>query len=231
MKILAIEFSSEQRGVAVIDSGAISARRDSALGSSAGLQPIVLGKAVEFGGRRALGLVEQALGQAGAEREEIECIAVGLGPGSYTGIRGAIALAQGWQLGREVKLLGISSIVCIAAQVQGEKIFGPVNIIVDAQRKEFYLACYRIDPSGQTETQPLHITSSESVQTLIARGETVVGPEAAKWFPGAKDIYPDCAILGCLAAARSDFVRGPDLQPIYLRETSFKKAPPPRSIA
>jgi len=36
-----------------------------------------------------------ALKQAGLEREAIDCIAVGLGPGSYTGIRSAIALAQG----------------------------------------------------------------------------------------------------------------------------------------
>ena len=48
-------------------------------------------------------------------REAIEAIAVGLGPGSYTGIRAAIALAQGWQLAREVKTLGVSSVAAMAA--------------------------------------------------------------------------------------------------------------------
>jgi len=47
-----------------------------------------------------LRLVERALAEAKVERGQIECVAVGLGPGSYTGIRGAIALAQGWQLAR-----------------------------------------------------------------------------------------------------------------------------------
>ena len=91
MKILAVEFSSEQRSVAVVE--------------RAGATVHVRGAAREIGGRNAhaVALIEEALQQAKIEREEIECIAVGLGPGSYTGIRAAIALAQGWQLARAVK--------------------------------------------------------------------------------------------------------------------------------
>ena len=59
-------------------------------------------------------------------------IAVGLGPGSYTGIRAAIAVAQGWQLARGIKLLGINSVECLAAQAQAGKIFGRVNVVIDA---------------------------------------------------------------------------------------------------
>ena len=40
-------------------------------------------------------MIEQALRETAVSREAIECIAVGIGPGSYTGIRAAIALAQG----------------------------------------------------------------------------------------------------------------------------------------
>ena len=71
-------------------------------------------------------------------------IAVGLGPGSYTGIRAAIAMAQGWQLARGVKLLGVSSAEALAAQAQAENIFGRVNLVIDAQRGEFYLATWEI---------------------------------------------------------------------------------------
>ena len=90
------------------------------------------------------------LREAGLEREQIEVIAVGLGPGSYTGIRVAISIAQGWQLARGVKLLGVSSAECLAAQAQAEKIFGRVNVVIDAQRNEFYLAAYEIS-SGRLE--------------------------------------------------------------------------------
>src|SRR5581483_749566 len=101
MKILALEFSSERRGVAALDteSGA-------------------LGRAEETGGRTVFGLVEQALASAGLEREQIELLAIGLGPGSYTGIRGALATAQGWQLARRINVVGVSSVDCLAAQAQ-----------------------------------------------------------------------------------------------------------------
>src|ERR1700728_2418128 len=114
MKILAVEFSSQARNVAVLQCGA-------------GPSPVLLGRAAESSVRRQLGLVTDALDAAHCEREDIETIAIGLGPGSYTGIRGAIALAQGWQLGRGVTLLGISSVDCLAMQAQRQKCFGLVN--------------------------------------------------------------------------------------------------------
>src|SRR5271154_6572568 len=118
MTILALEFSSLQRSVAVARAGC------------------VLSEAGETGGRgtNVFGMIEEALADAKVGREEIEVIAVGLGPGSYTGIRSAIALAQGWQLARSVKLLGVSSVEGLAIQAQVEKIFGRVNVVIDAQR-------------------------------------------------------------------------------------------------
>src|SRR5471032_627275 len=120
MTILALEFSSPQRSVAIARDG------------------IVLSETSELGGRNtaAFGMIEKILVEAKNEREEVEVIVVGLGPGSYTGIRAAIALAQGWQLAREIKLLGVSSVEAIAAQAQAEKIFGRVNVVIDAQRNE-----------------------------------------------------------------------------------------------
>src|SRR5215203_4547986 len=90
MKILALEFSSQERSVAIFEKPPGGSSR-------------LCGSALEKGGRSTnpFALVEQALQNARMEREEIDCIAVGLGPGSYTGIRSAIALAQGWQLARE----------------------------------------------------------------------------------------------------------------------------------
>src|SRR5262245_27101185 len=99
MKILALEFSSSQRSVAVVH------RRGDRAAEK-------LGEAIEAGGRagNAFATIDELLRTAGLEREQIECVAVGLGPGSYTGIRAAISIAQGWQLARETALLGISSV-------------------------------------------------------------------------------------------------------------------------
>src|SRR5438874_7806744 len=128
MKILAIEFSSAQRSVAVVADGATQSW-----------------EVIETGGRstNAIGMIEAVLRQAQVEREQIESLAIGLGPGSYNGIRLAIALAQGWQLGADaskIKLLGVSSADCLAAQAQMEGVTGRVKVVIDAQRGEFYVA-------------------------------------------------------------------------------------------
>ena len=204
MTILALEFSSEQRSVALA--------RDA----------VVLAEASEIGGRdtKAFGLIEKVLATAKTAREEIEVIVVGLGPGSYTGIRAAIALAQGWQLARGVKLLGVSSVEALAAEAQARKFFGRVNVMVDAQRGEFYLATWEISAAACEEIAPLKIVSAAAL-TQNAAG-VFVGPQAAVV------LWPRAAMLAQLAAGRTDFVAGEHLTPIYLRETSFVKAPPGR---
>ena len=211
MTILALEFSSERRSVALA----------LARGGT------VLAEAVEQTGGRgtdAFGLIEKVLADAKIAREEIEVIVVGLGPGSYTGIRAAIAVAQGWQLARGVKLLGVSSVEAIAAQAQAQNIFGRVNVVIDAQRGEFYLSTWNISAAGRSEVSPLAIVSGTKVEALRAAGEIIVGPEQAT------QLFPPAARLAELSAGRDGFVTGDKLEPIYLRETSFVKAPPVRNF-
>src|SRR5262245_16342395 len=122
MKILALEFSSPQRSVAVLNSetGSLAEAIDTSHGRT----------------KKPFGLIEDVLREVKLEREQIEVVAVGLGPGSYTGIRAAIALAQGWQLAQGVRLCGISSADCLASQEA--KSSAKINVVIDAQRGEFY---------------------------------------------------------------------------------------------
>jgi tRNA threonylcarbamoyl adenosine modification protein YeaZ len=214
MKILALEFSSPQRSVAVLRS------------------EMQVSEIVEtgLGATRALGMVEDALRESKLEREEIDCLVVGLGPGSYTGIRGTISLAQGWQLAREIKLLGLSTVECLAAQAQADGLTGRIHIVIDAQRNEFYLATYEISANSYQETEALKIVSLAEVNARAQSGEILVGPEVTRWFPNGRVLFPSAATLARLALSRTDFVRGEKLEPIYLRETSFVKAPPSRIL-
>jgi tRNA threonylcarbamoyladenosine biosynthesis protein TsaB len=207
MTILALEFSSEQRSVALARDG------------------VLLAEAGETGGRdtKAFALIEKVLADAKISREEIQVMAVGLGPGSYTGIRAAIAAAQGWQLARGVKLLGVSSVEALAAEAQMQKIFGRVNVVVDAQRGEFYLATWEISATLREEILPLKIVPPAEMAALKTAGEICVGPEAGII------LWPRAARLAQLAAGRTDFVAGENLTPIYMRETSFLKAPATRA--
>jgi tRNA threonylcarbamoyladenosine biosynthesis protein TsaB len=223
MKILALEFSSGQRSVAVARRGANDAS-------------FITSEVVETGagGTRALGMIEDALRGAGLERGQIEVIAIGLGPGSYTGIRVALSVAQGWQLASPpgtIELLGIGSAECVAAQAQAEKIYGRACTVIDAQRNEFYLASYDISADGWREVEPLRIVTRAEVESRAGPKEILIGPEVTRWFPNGRVVFPRAAMLGQLALNRNDFAAGGKLEPIYLRETNFVKAPPSRRIA
>jgi len=217
MTILALEFSSPQRSVAVLRTGGAA----------------MAAEVVETGGQgaKAFGMIEQVLAEAKIEREQIDVMAVGLGPGSYTGIRAAISLAQGWQLARGVRLLGVSSAECLVAHARAEKILGRVSVVIDAQRNEFYLASYEIAPDGWREIAPLKILPLAEIQSRAGAGEMLIGPEVTRWFPGGRMIFPRATALAELAARRGDFVPGEKLEPIYLRETTFVKSPPRRPVA
>ncbi len=248
MKILALEFSSPQRSVAVAtapDDG--TPRRLATVSeiqnpkSEVRAIPVLsltnsisVSEVVETGcthTMKPLGMAEEALKQAGIERGQIECLAIGLGPGSYNGIRAAIALAQGWQLACGIKLLGVSSTECIAAQAQADGLRGEFAVVIDAQREEFYLARYKVTADEVRELSALRLVTLAAVRKLRETGAVLIGPEATRWFPEARIVVPRAATLGRLALGRTDFVAGEKLKPIYLRETKFVKAPPPRVFA
>jgi len=204
MTFLALEFSSERRSAALARDG------------------VILAEAAETGGRatNAFGLIDRALAESKIPRDEIEAMAVGLGPGSYTGIRAAIAVAQGWQLARGIKLLGIPSVEALAAQAQAEKIFGRVNVVVDAQRGEFYLATWEISDAGRREISPLKIVTAAEIERRQRDGEIFAGPETGII------LFPSAAMVARLASSRNHFAGDDPLEPVYLRTTNFIKASP-----
>jgi tRNA threonylcarbamoyl adenosine modification protein YeaZ len=259
MKILALEFSSPQRSVAVVTSSDDRPLRDSQEVSKIPVQgctvsetgrgiaefssPILpvlsatpavsVSEVIESGSGRMmkpLDMIEETLRLAGLKREQIECLAIGLGPGSYTGIRTAIALAQGWQLASGVKLLGVSSADCVAAQAQADGFRGTVSVVLDAQRGEFCLAGYELGACVCRQTAPLRLAVLAEAIKQAQASEVLIGPEATRCFPGGRVVFPRAATLGKLALGRTDFVAGEKLEPLYLREAKFVKATTPRTI-
>jgi tRNA threonylcarbamoyl adenosine modification protein YeaZ len=240
MKILSLEFSSSQRSVAVLTAGR------SHDGSNERILSATEITETGVAGTHALAMVDEALRRAGVERAAIEAIAVGLGPGSYTGIRSAIATAQGWQLARAVKLIGVSSALGIAAEAQQNGATGRVHVVIDAQRDEFYLATYDLSATECVEVAPLRIVSREEIQNRESKGGLLIGPEIDRWFTPlvspdpsgsgltngvrSRTIFPRAETIGRMAARLKDSVNGDPLEPIYLRETKFIKAPAPRIL-
>lgn len=214
MKILALEFSSERRSVALaVDGRVVGCAREATPRASG---PIAL--------------VQAAAAEAGIQRDAIECLAVGLGPGSYTGIRVAIALAQGWQLARGVRILGIHSTETLAEQARRLGWFGNVALAIDAQRNEYSLARYHIAADGAQSSAPHRLARLDEILRLASAGDIVISPEPIPGAANARRLDPDAAVLAELAHSRTDYRDGSELEPVYLRETGFVKAPPPRKI-
>ncbi|GDY18996.1 tRNA (adenosine(37)-N6)-threonylcarbamoyltransferase complex dimerization subunit type 1 TsaB [Verrucomicrobiota bacterium] len=219
MNLLALEFSSTHRSVAVATTDATGLVR-------------VLATESEIGGRSisALGMVQRALRVAQLEREQIDHLAVALGPGSNMGVRISISLAQGWQLALGTPVLGVNSADCLAAQAHCAGWLGRVAVVVDAQRHEIYLGLYDLDTAGWRVAEPLRIVPIDEAAALDSRVDHWIGPEATKWFPRGRVLHAAAATVATLAAGRTDFTPAAQLEPVYLRAVEFVKAPPPRVL-
>src|SRR5690349_10865295 len=172
MLILALEFSSPRRSIALLRPR----------GSPAGLE--MLGRLSDGGNRsvKPLALIQDLLFQAGVKREAVEGLAIGLGPGSYTGIRSAIALAQGWQLARGIRTYGVGTVDCLAFQAQAKGWLGRVSIAIDAQRNEVYLATYDLTPERRQLVDPLRLVDLPTLLSLAVQPRALLtGPEVDKW--------------------------------------------------
>ena len=104
MRLLAIETATEACSVAVLVDGAVIER-------------------FEIAPRRHTELVlpwaDALLAEAGIAKSQLDAIAVGRGPGAFTGVRLAIALAQGIALALDRPLLPVSTLAALAMQASG----------------------------------------------------------------------------------------------------------------
>jgi tRNA threonylcarbamoyl adenosine modification protein YeaZ len=219
MNVLGIEFSTHERSVAV------------ARLSSSG-EVLAEHQEIERGGRSvaAFAMIEMCLEKTGIDRKAIDCLAIGVGPGSYMGTRLAVSLAHGWHFALRTSLSGVNSMECIAALAAAEGVSGKLLAVMDAQRGEFYIAGFDLSGGETCVILPLQIARPDQVKKHEQDGFLLVGPDLGKTFPAARQIWPRASIAARLAAKRKEFVLPENLTPIYLRETTFVKAAAPRQI-
>jgi tRNA threonylcarbamoyladenosine biosynthesis protein TsaB len=120
-------------------------------------------------------LLERALEQAAQRWDDVARICVGIGPGGFTGLRLGVATARALAQGRDLALVGVSSLEALARGVTGgelERHSGPVLAVIDARRGEVYAAAYR---DGRCTLGPTVIAPSALAERLAARGETMLG--------------------------------------------------------
>jgi tRNA threonylcarbamoyl adenosine modification protein YeaZ len=140
----------------------------------------------------------------------LDQVAIGLGPGSYAGVRIAIAAAIGFEFALGAQLIGIPS----AAALETEE---PHYLAIgDARRETFYFTQVE---NGACLEGPLLATESELRARLAGkRGLPVFTSVAIPQFPDALIALPSAARIARIAAAGIGSPVKGDLEPIYLRE-------------
>jgi tRNA threonylcarbamoyladenosine biosynthesis protein TsaB len=183
---------------------------------------------------RLLVLVEEALAAAGADWDAVERIAVGVGPGGFTGLRLGIATARALAQARGLPLAGVSSLeaLAVAARDGGADSGHPVLALIDARRGEVFAAAWH---GGERVMDPLAIAPAD-LATGVVPGTLAVGDGAVRFReeleragaavpPDGSPAHRVSALAICRLGARGAPTERDALLPDYRREPDAK---PPR---
>ncbi len=218
MRVLGIETSALRGSVALVEAGRV-------VRAASQTEP-------NAHAERTLPLVERVLAEAGWARSSLDRVAVGIGPGSFTGLRIGMALGQGIALGLGIPVVGVGSLRAMAAAVPADR-SGLRVPLLDARRSELFAAVY--DAAGQELVAPLALPQVSALSTLEERA------------PGARvligEVTAVLAVPGALRSAETDLphagftaIVGAGLdpalspaEPLYVREADAIKPDLPPS--
>jgi tRNA threonylcarbamoyladenosine biosynthesis protein TsaB len=194
--------------------------------------------------QRLLPMVDEVLKEAGVELSELDLLAFGRGPGSFTGVRIATGMIQGLALGTGLQVAGVSTLAAMA--VQAAKLSGIplVACATDARMGEVYFAVYRVTSDSLEEVVEEQVCPPEvaasSVQALMESNPKFI-PAGTGWAAyeslaallSSSDsidvLYPDAnAMLGIAQALEKQgkVTEAAAVEPVYLRDkVTWKKLP------
>jgi tRNA threonylcarbamoyladenosine biosynthesis protein TsaB len=214
MKLLAIETATEACSVAVLADGQVRERFAIAPRRHAEL---------------VLPWADELLAEAGIARSALDAIAVGRGPGAFTGVRLAIALAQGIALALDRPLVPVSTLAVLAAQGPD----GEVLAALDARMGEVYLGAFRVHAGEPVPLAPEAVGPPTTVPvpdgvgwTGLGTGfaaiegalATRLGERMTDYDASALPQAADLARLAAQAFARGEAIAADRIEPAYLRD-------------
>ena len=214
MHLLAFELSTEACSVAVWSHGSVRARHEVAPRRHAEL---------------ALPWAEALLAEAGIKRTQLDAIALSRGPGAFTGVRLAIAIAQGIALALDRPVVAVSTLQAIAMQARGERILAAI----DARMGEVYVGTFARKQEQLVATSAEIVCAPQAVTLPGDEGHwhgVGTGLAAAEGFlqqhlvsrlalvdAGALPHAADVARLAAAAYARGEAMVPERVEPAYLR--------------
>ncbi|HET9499757.1 MAG TPA: tRNA (adenosine(37)-N6)-threonylcarbamoyltransferase complex dimerization subunit type 1 TsaB [Marmoricola sp.] len=168
--------------------------------------------------------IEAVLAEAGAGRRDVTAVAVGAGPGPFTGLRVGLVTARTFGFALEVPVYAVCTLDVLAAEAVDAGLDDFV-VATDARRKEVYLARYS---AGRRLADPVVARPAD-----VATDEPVAGrgallyPEA---FPHAvQPELPRAAVLADVVTRERYELLDPD--PLYLRRPDTMAPRPPKKVS
>ena len=216
MNLLAIETATECCSVALLFGERLFARSEIAPRRHAEL---------------LLPMCDEVLAEAGLERRDLDVIAVGRGPGAFTGVRLAISAAQGIALALDIPVVPVSSLAALAMQAPDNG--AQVLSVIDARMGEIYAALYRHANGGVEQVGDEIVTSADALRLPAGAQLNIIGTgwssyresiekllsSPPRWSEGER--YPqatDVARLAAPIAAAGGGIAADDVLPVYLRD-------------
>ncbi|WGL53273.1 tRNA (adenosine(37)-N6)-threonylcarbamoyltransferase complex dimerization subunit type 1 TsaB [Nocardioides sp. BP30] len=165
-------------------------------------------------GEQLAPLIAAALEQAGAVRQDLTAVAVGAGPGPFTGLRVGLVTARTLAYALDIPVYAACSldVIAVEAAARAGTTGVPFTVATDARRKEVYLATYTAD--GRRLEGPIVVRPADAATEQPTAGEgALLYPDA---FPHA--FGPTRPGAGWLAhAVGEELVELMDPEPLYLR--------------
>jgi len=210
--LLAFDTATELVSVALHDGTGIVAERSSSQPMKHGehLAPAIAG----------------VLADAGVDRREVTAVAVGVGPGPFTGLRVGVVTARTLGLVLDVPVYGACTLDVLAVEaVASGAVDTDFLVATDARRKEVYLASYAADGSrieGPVVVKPAEVATDLPV---VGRGPELY-PEHLRNAVGP--VRPSAAWLA--RAVTAEAVELLDPEPLYLRRPDAVAGAPVKSV-
>lgn len=177
---------------------------------------------------RLLPEVKTLLAGAGMAMADLDAIAFGQGPGAFTGLRTACAVAQGLAFGLDKPVLAVDSLMLVAEDARAQGAGDEVWVAMDARIGEIYAARYRWVDGAWTVLEAPALYKPEALAAHWGQPVAVAGtalPEYAEALGELPQAWPQArsraAALGALALAawqRGETRDAAEALPVYVRD-------------
>lgn len=192
---------------------------------------------------KVLPMVDAVLAEAGLRLKDMDVLAFGQGPGSFTGVRIGIGIAQGLAFGADLPMVGVSTLAAMAQGQYRTSGAGQVLSAIDARMGEVYWGQYqRLESGDWLVTGQEHVITPENLGDIIVPNDAIWTTCGTGWqtytdmatalplnVEQGDVLYPeaqDMAHLAAFAFARGETVAAENASPVYLRDTvTWKKLP------